>query len=125
MTSQRAYSVYVGHIRDAIQYALQFTEGFDYDRFAVDNRTTFATVRALEIVGEAAKQVPDDIRALDPTIPWRKMAGIRDVIIHRYNEVSLTEVWDVVQRNLEELLPRLERLQYLLEQREDEEWERE
>jgi uncharacterized protein with HEPN domain len=117
--------VYVGHIRDAIQHALQFTEGFDYNRFASDNRTTFATVRALEIVGEAAKRVPDEIRALDPTVPWRKMAGMRDVIIHRYNEVNLAEVWDVVQSNLEELLPRLERLQHLLEQREDEEWERE
>jgi uncharacterized protein with HEPN domain len=124
VTSPRAYSVYVGHIRDAIQHALQFTAGLDYERFAADNRTSYATVRALEIVGEAAKRVPDEIRSLDPTIPWRKMAGMRDVIIHRYDEVNLAEVWDAVQGNLEELLPRLERLQRLLENREYEEWER-
>jgi uncharacterized protein with HEPN domain len=104
MTSRRAYSIYVGHIRDKIQHALQFTAGFDYDRFAADNRTSYATVRALEIVGEAAKRVPNEIRSLDPTIPWRKMAGMRDVITHRCDEVNLTEVWDVVQSNLEELL---------------------
>jgi uncharacterized protein with HEPN domain len=124
MTGQRAYSVYLGHIRDAIQHALQFSATLDYDGFAADDRTVYATVRALEIIGEAAKRVPDEIRELDPTIPWRTMAGMRDVIIHRYDEVNLAEVWGVVQGNLEEMLPRLERLQQLLEQREDEEWER-
>ena len=124
MTAPRAYSVYVGHIRDAIQRALQFTAGLNQDQFTADQRTIYATVRALEIVGEAAKRVPDQIRALDSTIPWRTMAGTRDVMIHRYDEVDLAEVWNIVHGDLEEMLPRLERLQRLLEQREDEEWER-
>jgi len=123
MTAQRAYSVYVGHIRDAIQRALQFTAGLTQDQFAADQRTIYATVRALEIVGEAAKRIPDQIRGLDSTIPWRKIAGMRDVMIHRYEEVDLEQVWNIVQGDLEETLPRLERLQRLLEQREDEEWE--
>ena len=101
MTGQRAYSVYIGHIREAAQHALQFTATLDYDGFAADERTIYATVRALEIVGEAAKRVPDEVRSLDPTIPWRKMAGMRDVIIHRYDEVDLLQVWGVVQSNLE------------------------
>jgi len=124
MTVPRAYSVYVGHIRDAMQDALRFTAGLHQDQFTADQRTTYATVRALEIVGEAAKRIPDQIRALDSTIPWRKMAGMRDVMIHRYEEVDLAEVWNIVQGDLEEMLPRLERLQRRLEQQEDEEWER-
>jgi uncharacterized protein with HEPN domain len=124
MTRQRVYSIYIGHIRDAMQHALEFTADLDYEGFAADERTFYATVHALEIVGEAAKRVPDEVRGLEPTIPWRKMAGMRDVIIHRYDQVDLLQVGDVVQSNLEEILPRLERLQNLLEQREDEEWER-
>lgn len=124
MTGQRAYSVYLDQMRDAIQHALQFTAGLNQDQFVADERTIYATVRALEIVGEAAKRVPDQIRDLDSTIPWRTMAGMRDVMIHRYEEVDLAEVWNIVQGDLEEMLPRLERLQCLLEQREDEEWER-
>jgi len=124
MTGQRAYSVYLGHIRDAIQHALQFTADLNQDQFAADQRTIDATVWALEMVGEAAKRVPDQIRALDSTIPWGTMAGTRDVMIHSYYEVDLEQVWNIVQGDLGEMLPRLERLQRLLEQREDEEWER-
>ncbi len=123
MTGQRAYSVYVGQTRDEIRRALQFTAGLNQDQFAADQRTIDATVWALEMVGEAAKRVPDQIRALDSTIPWGTMAGTRDVMIHRYYEVDLAEVWNIVQGDLEEMLPRLERLQRRLEQQEDEEWE--
>ncbi len=123
MTGQRAYSIYLGHIRDAIQHALQFTAGLNQDQFTADQRTIDATVWALEIVDEAAKRVPDHIRALDSTIPWRTMAGMRDVMIHRYDEVDIAEVWKVVHGDLGEMLPRLERLQRQLERQEDEEWE--
>ena len=125
MTGKWAYSIYIGHIRDAIQHALEFTADLDYDAFAADTRTVYATARALEIVGEAAKRVPDEVRSMESTIPWRKMAGMRDVIIHRYDEVDLMEVWGVVQSSLDEILPRLEHLQHQLEQQEDEEWEHE
>lgn len=108
MTGQRAYSVYVGHMRDAIQHALEFTANLDYDEFTADHRTIYATVQSLEIVGEAAKRIPDEVRSLDPTIPWRKMAGMRDVMLHRYDQVDLLEVWDTVERDLVPLLPRLE-----------------
>lgn len=124
MTARRAYSVYVGHIRDAIQDALEFTSGMTYDQFAGDGRTIYATVRALEIVGEGAKRTPTDIRELDPSIPWRTMADMRDVIIHRYDDVNPVEVWDVVQGELAAILPRLEHLQNLLKQRGGENWER-
>lgn len=120
----RAYSVYVGHMREAIERAREFTAGLHYAQFVTDNMAVYATVHALEILGEAAKRVPEDIRAMDPAIPWRQMAGTRDMIIHHYDDVDLEEVWNVVKIQIPDLLPRLEVLQRTLEQREDEEWER-
>jgi len=124
MTGPRAYSVYLGQMRDAIQHALQFTADLTQDQFVADDRTNYATLRVLEIVDEAAKRVPDQIRDLDFTIPWQKMASMPGVMIESYDEVNLAEVWNIVQGDLEEILPRLERLQRQLEQQEDEEWER-
>lgn len=68
----RAYSVYVSYMREAIERAGEFTAGLDYARFMTDNLAVYATLRALEILGEAAKRVPEDIRAMDSAIPWRQ-----------------------------------------------------
>ena len=60
-----------------------------YEAFAVDDRTTYAVVRALEIIGEAAKRIPQPIRDQYPLVPWRSMSGIRDKLIHDYVSVNL------------------------------------
>ena len=57
-------------------------------------------MRALEIVGEAARAIPDDVRARYPTIPWREVAGTRDKLIHAYFVVDLKRVWETVKRDL-------------------------
>ncbi len=64
-------------------------EGISYSRFETDFRINFAVVRALEIIGEAAKPLPDDLRRRYPDIPWKGMAGMRDRIIHGYDNVDL------------------------------------
>jgi uncharacterized protein with HEPN domain len=124
MIPRQAYSVYVGHIHAAAERARRYVSDMTFEQFASDERTVDATVRTLEIVGEATKRIPKEIRALDPEVPWGRMAGMRDVIIHQYDDVDLAVVWDTVQKRLPELLPRLQRLQRELERREDEEWER-
>lgn len=83
-------------IRTAAAKARQFTSGLDYAAFAADEKSIYAVVRALEIVGEAAKRIPQEIRDLAPTIPWRSMAGSRDKLIHDSITVDLENVWHTV-----------------------------
>jgi uncharacterized protein with HEPN domain len=81
--------------------------------FLSDPKTQDAVVRSFEVMGEAAKRVSEDLRALAPDIPWRKIAGFRDVLIHQYEGVDLEEVWKRVEGDLP---PLRGRLQALLEQ---------
>ena len=101
---------YLAAVVDAMRKAMRFTEGMDYAAFAVDDKTTFAVIRALEIVGEATKKIPESVRALHTEIPWRAMSGMRDKLIHDYTGVNLEVVWRTVQQDLPALCARLEPL---------------
>ena len=69
-----------------------------------------ATVRMLEVIGEAAGKISDELKAAHPEIPWHEMVGMRNRLIHEYFRVSLQTVWDTVQKDLPELIDRLEAL---------------
>ena len=97
-------------LRDALramETARGFVEGMEYSAFANDERTNFAVVRALEIAGEATKNVPDDVRSRFPDVPWRVMAGLRDVLIHAYFGVNLEVVWKTFTERAPEVVPML------------------
>ncbi|MFB0516606.1 MAG: DUF86 domain-containing protein [Candidatus Neomarinimicrobiota bacterium] len=100
MMAKRVYSDYLRDIQEAAEKAQQFIEGLDFEDFAKDEKTVFATVRALEIIGEAAKHVPEEVRRQYPDIPWRDMAGMRDKVIHEYFGVNLRRVFDTVHQEL-------------------------
>ena len=85
-------------------------EDLPYQEFETDFRTNFAVVRALEIVGEAAKRLPMSLREQYPAIPWRGMAGMRDRIIHGYDTVDLQIVWDVVKQDIPEIKPQIQQI---------------
>ncbi len=95
---------------DAAQKALSFSAGMTHEAFASDAKTVFATIRALEVVGEAAKNMPDAFRAQHPSVPWVDMAGMRDVLIHDYFGVDLTIVWETLQSDLPALVNELNRI---------------
>jgi uncharacterized protein with HEPN domain len=80
------------------------------EAFAEDKKTVNAVIRSLEILGEATKRIPKSFRQKYPDIPWSKMAGMRDVLIHDYMGVDLKTVWKVAEERLPELKPPLVRL---------------
>ena len=90
-------------------------------RYTLDGHRTFlmtpliqdAVYRNFEIIGEAAKRIPDQVRVLDETIPWRNIAGLRDVIIHQYDGVDPEKVWGIIENDL---VPLESRVRAILEQ---------
>jgi uncharacterized protein with HEPN domain len=109
-TKKRDVSDCLDDISTAISDAQEFTYGMKYEAFASDRKTINAVIRSLEVVGEATKRIPQSFRQKHPDIPWSKMAGMRDVLIHDYMGVDLKTVWKVVKERLPELQMLLERL---------------
>ncbi|NJO00132.1 MAG: DUF86 domain-containing protein [Anaerolineales bacterium] len=107
---KRDYLVYVEDMAEAMDKAELLLEGILYEQFEADFRINFAVVRALEIIGEAAKRLPPSFRDQYPAIPWKKMAGMRDRIIHGYDNVNLQIVWDTVKQEIPAIKPLLQQI---------------
>jgi uncharacterized protein with HEPN domain len=101
---------YIHHILDEIDYILTQTSGMDYDSFAGNPTLKRAFVRSLEIIGEASKKLPEDVKAMQPDIEWRKVTGMRDRLVHDYFWVDYTIVWDVATNKLADLRSKLQLL---------------
>ena len=101
---------WIEDILDAMEKAVVLLEGVTFDRFEADFRIHFAVVRALEIIGEATKRLPEEVRQRYPDVPWRGMAGMRDRIIHGYDTVDHQIVWDVVKRDIPQIEPRIRQI---------------
>lgn len=104
---KRNISVYIKDILENMNKAESFSDGLDFEQFANDEKTQYAVVRCIEIIGEAAKQVPDEGRQKYSNIPWRDMAGMRDKAIHFYFGVNARKVWLVIQEDIPRLKPLL------------------
>lgn len=101
---------YLRHIHVEAEYLLEQSHSLGKADFIQHETLRRAFVRSLEIIGEAAKRVPDDVRAAHPGIDWRGMAGMRDRLIHGYFGVDYDLVWDVVQTKIPSLVHEIGRI---------------
>jgi uncharacterized protein with HEPN domain len=100
MTPPRSSQDYLQDILNYAEDAIQFVGSMDFATFEEDKRTYYAVIRALEIIGEATKNVSQDIRDRYPNVPWRLMAGMRDKLIHDYMGTDLEKVFKTVLTDL-------------------------
>lgn len=92
--------VLLEHIVESIGLIEQYTEGVDREAFLEDSQLQDSVYRRLEIIGEAVKNVPADYRAEHAHVPWRRVAGLRDVLIHQYFEADAGLTWSLLQESL-------------------------
>ncbi|MBU2702444.1 hypothetical protein Ga0466249_003571 [Sporomusaceae bacterium BoRhaA] len=103
----REYRDYIEDIYNDLCLVLEFTEGMSSAEFINDSKTQYAVCKALENMGEASKRIPEFIRKKFPQIPFRKMAGLRDVVTHDYDGISYDMIWALLVRDLPSLKEKL------------------
>ncbi|AKB51523.1 protein of unknown function DUF86 [Methanosarcina barkeri str. Wiesmoor] len=92
-------------ILDSIEKIESFIEGFGFEDFSTDNKTIYAVILALEIIGEATKSLPDSLKMEHPEIPWREMSGLRDKMVHGDFGLDLEAIWDIAVEDISTLKP--------------------
>jgi uncharacterized protein with HEPN domain len=97
---KRTYTDYVQDVIDNCDLAARFVAGVDFDRFQADAEKIYAVLRALTIIGEAARQIPKNLRDRYPDIPWSKAAATRDRVVHGYFGIDVQVIWNTVHEDL-------------------------
>ncbi|HTW91075.1 MAG TPA: DUF86 domain-containing protein [bacterium] len=107
---RRDSRVYLDDTLEAAGAAREFVAGMSKDDLGKDRRTRDAVVRNLEIIGEAVKKLPPETKSDHPEVEWKKIAGLRDILVHDYFGIDMDIVWDVVQNKLPVLTEQVQRI---------------
>ena len=106
----RIYLDYVEDIIDSIRDIESFIKGMTLEEFKADRKTINAVVRSIEVIGEASKKIPASVTARYPGVPWKKMAGMRDKLIHEYFGIDLEILWKVAKEDIRSIRPAMRRV---------------
>ncbi|MBF0338448.1 MAG: DUF86 domain-containing protein [Nitrospirae bacterium] len=107
---KRQFELFIRDILEYIEKTERFVEGMSYENFSGDEKTGLAVIRCIEVIGEAAKNIPERVRDKYPQIPWKDMAGMRDIIIHAYFGIEMRRIWEVVTVKLPALKQHIRKL---------------
>lgn len=121
---KRDYNLFVKDILDAIDKTEHFIKDMDYQEFIQDDKTSTAVVKKIEIIGEAIKNIPPDIKAKYSNIPWRDIVGMRNKISHGYFGIDYEIVWAVIKKKLPELKTHITQMLKEIEKDEKENYEK-
>ena len=92
-------------ILDSIEKIESFIEGLEFEDFSTDDKTIYAVILALEIIGEATKNLPDSLKMKHPGVPWREMSGLRDKMVHGDFGLDLEAIWNIAVDDVSSLKP--------------------
>ncbi|MFH1593575.1 MAG: DUF86 domain-containing protein [Candidatus Omnitrophota bacterium] len=106
----RDYKLYLDDIMEAIKRIEKYTKGLTVERFKKDSLISDGVVRNLEIIGEAVKNIPANVKDRDTDIEWKKIAGLRDILAHEYFGVDLEILWDIIENKIPDLKKEISRL---------------
>lgn len=101
--SKRDWKVLFEDILESIEKIEQYTDGIGFDDFAVNSMVMDAVIRNIEIIGEASKNIPETVKVKYPDVPWQKLGGIRNRIVHEYFGVDINIIWFIVSNELSQL----------------------
>ncbi len=114
---RRDYKLFLRDIIDAMKAIENFVEGMTFDDFIKDDKTSSAVIRKFEIIGEATRSIPDEIKKSYPQVPWKYMIGMRDKLIHGYFGIDFEIVWDAIKIDVPKVKPELLKILKELEEK--------
>jgi uncharacterized protein with HEPN domain len=110
MSKQHDLKVSLFDMLDSCKYCVKHIEGLTFEQFESDMKTIHAVQHQLLVLGEATKRIDNVFRKDHPDVPWKEMAGTRDVLIHSYEEADLGIIWDIVSLKIPDIIPKIEKL---------------